>query len=152
QARAGAEAAASEADACRARAEEFAAAAEAVVAERDAAAEQVEAARLRLTEARAGAEQAEQERQRLAEQITAQRLARSDLDHRFARLEERLRDDVDLELQRVLGEVDGFGIESHGVEGPPAPEGMVDVLLGPPLPPDQVTASRALARLWEDPA
>jgi chromosome segregation protein len=166
-ARAGAEEARAEAESCRDKAAEFALAAAAIAGERDSAAEQVEATRARLSEARQHGQEVEQQRQVLAEAITARRLQRSELDHRFARLEERLRDDVEIELRRVLGEVSGFGIETHATDGPwsthgeatdaagasPDPDAAaaVDVLLGPPLPPAWLEAERSLAPLWTEP-
>ncbi len=160
EARMGAEESTAEAEVCRAKAEEFAATSAVVQGERDAASERVDAARVSLAEARTAAQQIEHERQRLADAITAQRLGRSELEHRFARLEERLRDDVDIELRRVLGEVSGFGIETHACEGPlwvaescaSDDDGGVEILLGPPLPLAAVEPERYLTHLWEDPA
>jgi chromosome segregation protein len=160
QARAGAEEAQAEAEACCAQAEELAQAAAMVQQERDHSGTRVEGARAALAQARSTVQALELERQRIADVITAQRLARSEHDHRFVRLEERLRDDVDLELQRVLGEVSGYGIETHACAGPlrgdvagaADDDGAVEILQGPPLPAAAVAPERNLLRLWEDPA
>jgi len=152
-ARQGAEEATAEAEACRTRAAELAEAAEVVGGERDAAGAQVEAVRARLNDVRAEGQQVEHERQRAVEAVTAMRLQQSECDHRFARLEERLRDDVEVELRRVLGEVSGYGLETLAAAGP-LPDDTVacDVLQGPPLPPAWLSAERDLVPLWLDPA
>jgi chromosome segregation protein len=83
------------------------------------------------------------------EQLTHARLSRGDVEHRFARLEERLREDTGVELRRCLGEIDGIGIEDctrH--HGPIAPIALCEQLQGPPLPPDQVDAWYGLQRAW----
>ncbi|MEZ5965788.1 MAG: chromosome segregation protein SMC [Planctomycetota bacterium] len=156
EARSGAEESTAEAEACRGRAEELAEAAAAVVGDRDAAGARVEVARARLVEVRSQTQQIELERQRFAEAVTAQRLQRSECEHRFVRLEERLRDDVEIELRRVLGEVTGYGVETHELVGPlpgeaAAADGTFVLLLGPPVPPASLEAERALTPLWVHP-
>jgi len=86
----------------------------------------------------------------LSEEITNERLAASDLEHAFARLEERVREEVSVCLRRCLGEVSGFGIVTRVPFGPPPPADLaVRELQGPPLPPDLLAAEMGLARLWE---
>ena len=46
----------------------------------------------------------------LREQLTELRLTQAETDNRFDRLEERLREETGVELQRLLGEVHGFGL------------------------------------------
>ncbi|MBM4062255.1 MAG: chromosome segregation protein SMC [Planctomycetes bacterium] len=92
----------------------------------------------------------EQRRAAANEALTQTRLQAADLDHRFARLEDRLREETGVELRRCLGEVTGVGLvadEEH--QGPPAPPGLVDELQGPPLPPAWVQAFRSMRRLWQ---
>ncbi len=87
-----------------------------------------------------------------SESLTQARLAIADVDHRFVRLEERLREDTGVELRRCLGEVQGLGLEgAERFEGPPAPFGVVDELCGPPLPPAVVDGWYTMQRLWEQP-
>lgn len=94
----------------------------------------------------------EAERENLREDIGRQRLALADLDHRFARLEDRLRDETGVELRRLLGEVEGLGQLPFEFEGPPARDGAVEQLYGPPLPHVLIAPELELTRLWEDPA
>ncbi|MBX3463030.1 MAG: chromosome segregation protein SMC [Planctomycetes bacterium] len=85
-----------------------------------------------------------------AEEVTQTRLAQAEIEHRITRLEDRLREDTGIELRRCLGEIQGIGLEDGGrFAGPPAPFGVVEELLGPPLPPAFVEPWRALQRLWE---
>lgn len=85
------------------------------------------------------------------ESLTQLRLAVADIEHRFERLEERLREDTGIELRRCLGEVVGIGrIDASLLAGPPAPLGLVATLEGPPLPPAIVDAWFNLKRLWLD--
>lgn len=93
----------------------------------------------------------EGQRVALGEEITALRLALAELDHRFARIDDRLREETCVELLRCLGEVEGLGLVARELPGPPAPEETVSTLQGPPLPPDLVRAQTALGRLWERP-
>ncbi len=81
--------------------------------------------------------------------IGERRLALADVEHKFARLEERLREDTGVELDRCLGLVDGRGLEVRDIFGPPAPD-YVEVLIGPPLPPNLTEPERELSRLWLD--
>jgi chromosome segregation protein len=79
------------------------------------------------------------------------RLAVVDVEHRFERLEERLREDSGVELRRCLGEVVGVGlVDARLFQGPPVPPDVVEVLQGPPLPPDVVQLWHGLKRLWLD--
>ncbi|MBL8756723.1 MAG: chromosome segregation protein SMC [Planctomycetes bacterium] len=92
----------------------------------------------------------EQRRAAVSESLTQTRLLRADADHRFARLEERLREDTTVELRRCLGEIEGIGlVATHDLQGPVAPLDLCEQLLGPPLPPDVVLAHYTLQRLWE---
>jgi chromosome segregation protein len=97
----------------------------------------------------------EMRRSTASDQLSHTRLSLSDVEHRFARLEDRLREDVDIELRRCLGEIEGMGLEGWGLEGaselqgPAAPSGVVDELQGPPLSPAVLGAWRGLQRLWE---
>ena len=77
------------------------------------------------------------------------RLAVVDVEHRFERLEERLREDSGVELRRCLGEVVGIGlVDPNMFQGPVAPIGVVEHLQGPPLSPDFVAQWYGLKRLW----
>jgi hypothetical protein len=48
-----------------------------------------------------------------SEALTQTRLHRADVEHRFLRLEDRLREDTGVELRRCLGEIEGIGLEDH---------------------------------------
>ena len=87
----------------------------------------------------------------LGEQIAERRLELSECEHRFARVEERLREDTGVELRRCLGEVDGLGLVSLDLAGPLLPGNPEEneQLLGPALPPDWVAQEAQLDRLWE---
>ncbi|HEX6811130.1 MAG TPA: chromosome segregation protein SMC [Planctomycetota bacterium] len=88
-----------------------------------------------------------------SEALTETRLGAADIEHRFARLEDRLREDTGIELRRCLGEIDGLGLEDQSRHhGPKAPFGLVEQLQGPPLPPATVAAWYGLQRLWEQPS
>jgi len=77
------------------------------------------------------------------------RLAVVDVEHRFERLEERLREESGVELRRCLGEVVGIGlVDARRFQGPPAALDQVEFLQGPPLPPDEVDRWLGLKRLW----
>ena len=92
----------------------------------------------------------EQKRGLASEQLTQARLAMADIEHRFARTEDRLREETGIELVRCLGEIEGVGlVHDADLQGPPAAAGVVEFLQGPPLPPEQVRAFRGLERLWE---
>lgn len=97
-------------------------------------------------------EEVQQWEQRYAvanEALGQTRLAVVDVEHRFERLEERLREDSGVELRRCLGEVSGIGIVDAAMfQGPPAPLGVVAVLQGPPLSPAFVAQWHGLKRLW----
>jgi chromosome segregation protein len=98
-------------------------------------------------------QQREDERRTAADQLGERRLQLAELEHRFTRLEERLREEAGVELLRCLGEVQGLGIEYVDEEcGPPAPADAVEVLQGPPLPPAMIAAHYGMARLWLDAA
>jgi chromosome segregation protein len=97
-------------------------------------------------------QQWEQRRSAANEALTQTRLHRADVDHRFTRLEDRLREETGIELRRCLGEIEGIGIEDHSAyHGPVARLGMVEQLLGPPLPPAYIASWYGLQRLWEQP-
>jgi len=97
-------------------------------------------------------EEVQQWEQRYAvanEALGQTRLAVVDVEHRFERLEERLREDSGVELRRCLGEVTGIGlVDAAMFQGPPAPLGVVEVLQGPPLSPTFVAQWHGLKRLW----
>jgi chromosome segregation protein len=85
-----------------------------------------------------------------SEALTETRIGTADVEHRFTRLEDRLREETGIELRRCLGEIDGLGLEDQRKHhGPPAPFGLVEALHGPPLPPAIVEAWYGLQRLWE---
>ncbi len=93
----------------------------------------------------------EQRRAAISETLTQTRLLRADVDHRFVRLEERLREDTGVELRRCLGEIEGIGlVDTRDHHGPIAPLSLCEQLLGPTLPPSVVVAHHALQRLWEN--
>ncbi|MBL9080029.1 MAG: chromosome segregation protein SMC [Planctomycetes bacterium] len=109
----------------------------------------VDSARAQRNRVQAQLQEWEVRRAAAAEELTQTRLARADVEHRFTRLEDRLREDTGIELRRCLGEVHGIGLEDHGqFLGPIAPPGAVDELQGPPLPPDVLAAWHGLKRLW----
>ncbi|MSR37992.1 MAG: chromosome segregation protein SMC [Planctomycetes bacterium] len=84
-----------------------------------------------------------------AESLSRLRLQLADSGHRFARLEERLREETGVELLRCLGEIHGIGmVHDANMQGPPAPMGLVEVLQGPPLPPRVVSEWLMISRLW----
>ncbi|MGB3970139.1 MAG: hypothetical protein WBO45_25610, partial [Planctomycetota bacterium] len=113
----------------------------------------VDAARAARAAVQADVQQWEQARNAVGESLTQVRLQRGDLDHQFARLEERLREDTGVELRRCLREIDGIGLEDQSAyHGPIAPITLVEQLQGPPLPPEFVAAHHALRALWLDPA
>jgi chromosome segregation protein len=84
------------------------------------------------------------------EAMNAKKLEVVDLEHRFSRLEDRLREEAGVELLRCLGDVHGLGIEFvDDAVGPPAPMGLVECLQGPPLPPSVIEHWYGMSRLWE---
>ncbi len=84
------------------------------------------------------------------ETMNKKKLEVVDLEHRFLRLEDRLREETGIELMRCLGDVTGLGIEFvDEAIGPIAKEGMVETLQGPPLPPSVVAHHYGMSRLWE---
>ncbi len=91
------------------------------------------------------------QRARTNEALTQARLAASDVEHRFTRLEERLREETGIELRRCLGEIEGLGlVHLPDEQGPPARAGLVECLEGPPLPPRFVADWLQLRRLWQE--
>lgn len=109
-----------------------------------------DAARQQRKEAQQALSNCDQRVRQAGEQQNTQKLAVVELEHRFQRLEDRLREDVGIELLRCLGDVVGMGIEvGDDVTGPPCPEGLVECLLGPPLPPSVVEHHYGMIRLWE---
>lgn len=110
----------------------------------------VEAARSGRAKVQQDVQQWEKRRAAANESLTQTRLLRADVGHRFARLEERLREDTGIELARCLGEVEGVGLEDwRSYPGPMPAAGVVDQLQGPPLPPEVVSGWYGLQRLWE---
>ena len=119
-------------------------------AEKAAATTAVDDARAARARVQHVVQQWEQRRSGASESLTQTRLLRADNAHRFARLEERLREDTGIELCRCLGEVEGIGIEdARAYPGPMPAFGVVEQLQGPPLPPDLVAGWYGLQRLWE---
>ena len=92
----------------------------------------------------------EDKRRTVSDELQQLRLTTVETEHRFARLEERLREDTGVELRRCLGEIEGLGLEMMPDEfvGPPAPQGAVEELQGPPLPPAVVADWYSMRRLW----
>jgi chromosome segregation protein len=110
----------------------------------------VDAARRERAEAQQALTQQDAARAAASEALTETRLRTADADHRFVRLEDRLREETGIELRRCLGEIAGIGLEDQSLHlGPPAPPGLVEELQGPPLPPAIVQAWYGLQRLWE---
>jgi chromosome segregation protein len=121
----------------------------AVLQERDAVAALLAADQQQRKQLAEDAQRLERERGERQDQRTQGRLDRQELEHRFTRLEERLRDETGIELRRLLGEIDGHGLLSLEPQLPAAPaELLPEQLLGPPLPPEQFADERALQRLW----
>ncbi|HLQ37257.1 MAG TPA: hypothetical protein VK348_05635, partial [Planctomycetota bacterium] len=97
-------------------------------------------------------EQWDQQRSSLHDQASAARLELAEHEHRFARLEERLREDCEVELRRCLLEVHGIGLEDPAqFPGPVPPPDVVETLAGPPLPPAVVDTWYSMQRLWQLP-
>jgi len=116
---------------------------------KEAADEEVSRAREAREEVLEQVQDWEQRRAVANESLTQTRLAVADVEHRFERLEERLREETGIELRRCLGEVQGIGRVDHAMlHGPIAPSDVVAFLHGPPLPPDVVDQWLNLRRLW----
>ncbi|MGC6487050.1 MAG: chromosome segregation protein SMC [Planctomycetota bacterium] len=133
--------------------QEAAAALEATASEltvkKDAAEKQVADARVEREQVQDQVQEWEQRYAVANESLTQSRLAVADVEHRFERLEERLREDTGIELRRCLGEVQGIGrIDAALLHGPAAPADAVTFLHGPPLPPEVVEQWFGLRRLW----
>lgn len=110
----------------------------------------VDAARSGRAKVQQEVQQWEQRRSAANEALTQTRLRRADVGHRFARLEERLREDTGIELLRCLGEIEGVGLEDWRSYPGPMPAALViDQLQGPPLPPEVLSGWYGLQRLWE---
>ncbi len=119
-------------------------------AHKDAAQAAVDAAQSERARVQQQVQQWERARTIANEQLTHTRLQRGEVEHRFVRLEDRLREDTGVELRRCLGEIDGIGLEDQARQhGPIAPRELCEQLEGPPLPPDHVHAWYGLQRLWE---
>lgn len=117
--------------------------------DRETADENLQRARDAREQVLSEVKQWEQRRAVASESLTQSRLAVSDVEHRFERLEERLREETGIELRRCLGEIEGIGIVDRArLPGPIAPAGLVECLEGPPLPPAVVDAWHGLQRLW----
>ncbi len=143
-----AQALASQADLVR-EAAELEQAAAALAARRGAADADVQRARKERDEVLEQVQDWEQRRAVASESLTQTRLAVADVEHRFERLEERLREETGIALRRCLGEVEGIGRVDHRLlAGPVAPAGLVACQHGPPLPPDVVEQWGNLRRLW----
>ncbi len=116
---------------------------------KDSADEEVQSARAAREQVLEEVQQWEQRYAVANESIGQTRLAVVDVEHRFERLEERLREDASVELRRCLGEVTGIGlVDAAMFQGPVAPIGVVEYLQGPPLAPDFVAQWFGLKRLW----
>lgn len=110
---------------------------------------QLDAARGARQEAQQELHRMEQRRSLANEVATQCRLAAADLEHRFGRLEDRLREETGVELRQCLGEIDGIGlVQVPELQGPPAPPGLVEELQGPPLPAAAAEAFYGMRRLW----
>ncbi|MCA8954177.1 MAG: AAA family ATPase, partial [Planctomycetes bacterium] len=115
----------------------------------------VDSARAERTRVQQQVHEWEQRRSLAAEMLTQARLQVADVEHRFARLEDRLREETGIELLRCLGEVQGLGLVGATLpgglrfEGPAAPPEVVTCLHGPPLPPDEVALYTGMQRLWQ---
>ncbi|MBM3974104.1 MAG: chromosome segregation protein SMC [Planctomycetes bacterium] len=110
----------------------------------------VDAARAARATVQAEAQSWEARRSAANEALTQTRLRHADAEHRFLRLEERLREDAGIEVRRCLGEIEGLGLEDQSAHhGPIAPLELCEQLQGPPLPPEVVQAWHGLQRLWE---
>ncbi|MCC6671408.1 MAG: chromosome segregation protein SMC [Planctomycetes bacterium] len=115
---------------------------------RDGASAELAAWRTRQDEERAALQSVDRSRAELTEAMTQCRIEQTNLEHRFARAEDHLRETTRIELRRVLGEIEGFGLVCDELVGPPPPD-EVDVLHGPPLPPALLAEQSQYARLWE---
>ena len=116
---------------------------------KDSADEEVQSARAAREQVLEEVQQWEQRYAVANEAIGQTRLAVVDVEHRFERLEERLREDASVELRRCLGEVTGIGlVDAAMFQGPVAPIGVVEYLQGPPLAPEFVAQWFGLKRLW----
>jgi chromosome segregation protein len=116
---------------------------------KEAADEQVSRAREAREEVLEQVQDWEQRRAVANESLSQTRLGVADVEHRFERLEDRLREETGIELRRCLGEVVGIGRIDHALlHGPVAPGDAVAFLQGPPLPPAVVEQWHNLRRLW----
>ncbi len=116
---------------------------------RESAEGEHDAARQAHRQAQQDLQQCDQGFRAAGEQLNEHRLQSVEQEHRFQRLEDRLREDVGIELLRCLGDVSGLGIEyMDDAIGPPPPLHAVDCLQGPPLPPSYVGHHYGMARLW----
>ncbi len=149
EARAGAERAQAEAAACDGEVATVAQQVAELETERDARQADLGDCESERDAARRSLAEVERRRGELSEASTAAVLAVSDLQHRFTRLEDRLREETGIELRRCLGEIRGFGLTADALDGPPAPAG-VECLSGPPLPPAWIAVEAGLNRLWEE--
>jgi chromosome segregation protein len=116
---------------------------------KESADEEVQSARAAREQVLEAVQQWEQRYAVANEAMGQTRLAVVDVEHRFERLEERLREDAGVELRRCLGEVVGIGlVDASMFQGPVAPIGVVEYLQGPPLSPEFVAQWYGLKRLW----
>lgn len=117
--------------------------------QKETADEEVQSARSAREQTVEEVQQWEQRHAVANEAMGQTRLAVVDIEHRFERLEERLREDSGVELRRCLGEVEGIGlVDATMFHGPVAPIGVVECLHGPPLSPEFVAQWHGLKRLW----
>ncbi|MCB9869575.1 MAG: chromosome segregation protein SMC [Planctomycetes bacterium] len=127
-----------------------------VTEQRDAAAAALQQLRAELGSCNTERSGLQGERAALQESITETRLGTGELEHRFAWLETRLRDEVGVALRRCLGEIEGHGKVLVHEFGPkpsfdPAHGVAPRCLLGPPLPPAMLADELELERLWLQP-
>jgi len=116
---------------------------------KEVAEDSVATAREQRAEVLADVQQWEQRRAVASESLTQTRLSVADIEHQFVRLEDRLREETGIELRRCLGEIDGIGmVDRATLLGPWPPADTVEMLAGPPLPPDVVSRWFGLDRLW----
>ncbi len=175
-----AEKAGAEAQAARVDAEALAEEVERLEAERDGRQEELVTARDARQGHQTQVRERGAEREAARDEIGQMRLRLSDVEHRFGRIEERLRADARIELRRLLGEVRGFGLVPLEFAGPRAPtmpgtgpargvveEGVteadpaesvagetvaVEHWFGPPQPPELLAPELGLHALWLDDA
>ncbi len=125
---------------------------------RQQAQDAVTSARTDLDGHRQASAEMQKQQAALSENLHNGRLALNELEHRLARLEERLSDDVGVELRRCLGQVEGYGKVLDQIIGPRPMSDSVDSsdmtvlqLLGPAIPESQLQDQMQLQPLWQEP-